>query len=179
MESGVWINGMTIRWEFSSPCLLKKKNINLGLHYQILVFTTQLCGSVPWLPGSSEIKLSMLTRLEKVIKPSLNNFCFTNSLSGIVYNWRKFSTIVTLPRSGCPAEITPKARRIIFQEVTKKNSTVAGAALLPQDQGGLPSLTELWMLDYTSKCYRVSACELKLNRWLVRQQDNNPKHTIV
>ena len=37
----------------------------------------------------------------------------------IVYKWRKFSTIVTLPRSGRPAKITPRARRIIFQEVTK------------------------------------------------------------
>src|SRR4029434_958157 len=61
----------------------------------------------------------------------------------IVYKWRKFSTIATLPRSGRLAKITPRARRIIFQEVTKKTSTVAGAALLPQDQGGLPSLTEL------------------------------------
>ena len=37
----------------------------------------------------------------------------------IVYKWRKFKTIVTLPRSGRPTKITPRARRVIVGEVTK------------------------------------------------------------
>ncbi|MBN3314585.1 XRCC4 protein, partial [Atractosteus spatula] len=37
----------------------------------------------------------------------------------IVYKCRKFNTTVTLPRSGRPTKITPRARRIIFREITK------------------------------------------------------------
>uniref|UniRef100_A0AAR2LFJ0 Transposase Tc1-like domain-containing protein n=1 Tax=Pygocentrus nattereri TaxID=42514 RepID=A0AAR2LFJ0_PYGNA len=37
----------------------------------------------------------------------------------IVYKWRKFKTIVSLPRSGRPTKNTPRARRVIVGEVTK------------------------------------------------------------
>uniref|UniRef100_A0A8C4TBF5 Transposase n=1 Tax=Erpetoichthys calabaricus TaxID=27687 RepID=A0A8C4TBF5_ERPCA len=36
-----------------------------------------------------------------------------------VYKWRKFKTIVTLPRRGRPTKITPRARCVIVGEVTK------------------------------------------------------------
>ena len=41
----------------------------------------------------------------------------------IVYKWRKFSTVATLPRSGCPAEMTARAQRRMLNEV-KKNPRV-------------------------------------------------------
>ncbi|XP_018090369.1 uncharacterized protein LOC108700862 [Xenopus laevis] len=37
----------------------------------------------------------------------------------IVHKWRQFNTIVTLPRSGRPAKITPKAKLLILQEISK------------------------------------------------------------
>ena len=49
----------------------------------------------------------------------------------IIYKWRKFSTIVTLPRSGRPAKITPRARRIIFQEVTKNPRVISQGLQAP------------------------------------------------
>ena len=42
----------------------------------------------------------------------------------IVYKWRKFSTIATLPRSSRPAKMTARAQRRMLNEV-KKNSRVS------------------------------------------------------
>jgi transposase len=42
----------------------------------------------------------------------------------IVYKWRKFSTVATLPRSGRPAKMTARAQRRMFNEV-KKNPRVS------------------------------------------------------
>ena len=42
----------------------------------------------------------------------------------IVYKWRKFSTVATLPRSGCPAKMTARAQRRMLSEV-KKNPRVS------------------------------------------------------
>ena len=51
------------------------------------------------------------------------------------------------------------------------------AALLPQDPYGLSSLMKPWILDCTSKFYRSSVREQKLNRRWVMQKDNDPQHT--
>lgn len=37
----------------------------------------------------------------------------------MMHKWQEFSTTVTLPMSGHPAKITPRARQTILQEVTK------------------------------------------------------------
>jgi transposase len=42
----------------------------------------------------------------------------------IVYKWRKFSTVATLPRSGCPAKINARAQHRMLNEV-KKNPRVS------------------------------------------------------
>jgi transposase len=41
-----------------------------------------------------------------------------------VYNWRKFSTVATLSRSGRPAKMTARAQRRMLNEV-KKNPRVS------------------------------------------------------
>jgi hypothetical protein len=41
----------------------------------------------------------------------------------IIYKWREFSTVATLPRSGRPAKITARAQRRMLNEV-KKNLSV-------------------------------------------------------
>ena len=46
----------------------------------------------------------------------------------IVYKWRKFSTVATLPRSGCPAKMTARAQRRMLNEV-KKNPRVSAKDL--------------------------------------------------
>ena len=46
----------------------------------------------------------------------------------MVYKWRKFSTVTTLPRSGCPAEMTARAERRMLNEV-KKNPRVSAKDL--------------------------------------------------
>ena len=42
----------------------------------------------------------------------------------IVYNWRKFSTVASLPRSGRPTKNTARAQRRMCNEV-KKNPSVS------------------------------------------------------
>ena len=46
----------------------------------------------------------------------------------IVCKWRQFGTVATLPRSGRPVKITPKAQRVIINEV-KKNPRVSAEDL--------------------------------------------------
>ena len=41
----------------------------------------------------------------------------------MVYKWRKFSTVATLPRSGHPAKMTARAQRRMLNKV-KKNPRV-------------------------------------------------------
>ena len=46
----------------------------------------------------------------------------------IVYKWKKFSTVATLPRNGHPAKMTARAQRRILNEV-KKNPSVSAEDL--------------------------------------------------
>lgn len=46
----------------------------------------------------------------------------------ILYKWREHGTVATLPRSGRPAKMTPKARRRILNEV-KKNPGITAKGL--------------------------------------------------
>ena len=47
------------------------------------------------------------------------------TVRAILSKWRKFGTVVNLPRSGRPAKISPRARRKIVQEVTKNPRTTS------------------------------------------------------
>ncbi len=49
------------------------------------------------------------------------------TVKAILSKWRKFGTVVNLPRSGCPAKISPRARRNIIQEVIKNPRTTSGS----------------------------------------------------
>jgi transposase len=42
----------------------------------------------------------------------------------IVYKWRKFSTVATLPRSDCPAKMTARAQHRMLNDI-KKNPSVS------------------------------------------------------
>ena len=99
------------------------KNINFVCHHHNLVLTTQVCGSV-----SCPAQKRFLKTSEKVINAHQSGKGYKtiskdvglhqSTVRQIVYKWRKFNTIVTLSRSGCPTKITPRARRTIIQ-VTK------------------------------------------------------------
>uniref|UniRef100_A0A8C2QBA7 Uncharacterized protein n=1 Tax=Cyprinus carpio TaxID=7962 RepID=A0A8C2QBA7_CYPCA len=41
----------------------------------------------------------------------------------IIHKWRKFGTMVNLPRSGQPNKITPRAQQRLIQEVIKEPRT--------------------------------------------------------
>ncbi len=43
----------------------------------------------------------------------------------IIHKWRKQWTVVNLPRSGRPTKITPRAQRLLIQEVTKDPTTTS------------------------------------------------------
>ena len=42
-----------------------------------------------------------------------------STVSQMVYKWRKFSTVATLPRSGRPAKMTAKTQSRMLNEVKK------------------------------------------------------------
>uniref|UniRef100_A0A8C4NIR9 Transposase n=1 Tax=Eptatretus burgeri TaxID=7764 RepID=A0A8C4NIR9_EPTBU len=44
---------------------------------------------------------------------------YQSTVMQVVYKWKQFNTIVTLSRSDRPTKITPRARLIIIQEITK------------------------------------------------------------
>ena len=58
----------------------------------------------------------------KIISKSLD--VHQSSVRQIVYKWRKFSTVATLPKSGRPAKMTARAQRRMINEV-KKNPSVS------------------------------------------------------
>ena len=61
--------------------------------------------------------------MEKVCEPlpmlkvSLN--ALMSMVRQIVYKWRKFSAVATLPRSGRPAKMTARTQRRMLNEVKK------------------------------------------------------------
>lgn len=69
----------------------------------------------------------MFIKLEKVKKKHLKTLHSTNLVRQIVCKWRKFKTIVTLPRVGQPTKIIPNARLVI---VTKTTTVTSEASLM-------------------------------------------------
>ncbi|XP_027016653.1 uncharacterized protein DDB_G0290685-like [Tachysurus fulvidraco] len=47
------------------------------------------------------------------------------TIRGILRKWKRFGTVVTLPRSGRPSKISPRARREIIREVMKNPCTTS------------------------------------------------------
>ncbi len=47
------------------------------------------------------------------------------TIRAIIHKWRKFGTVVNLPRSGRPTKITPRAQRRLIQEVIKEPRTTS------------------------------------------------------
>ena len=47
------------------------------------------------------------------------------TVRAIIHKWRKFGTVVNLPRSGRPTNITPRAQQRLIQEVTKEPTTTS------------------------------------------------------
>lgn len=93
---------------------------------------TQVYENVPCLKQITEITGNLrkgvkagknFTGREKVTKPFKR--ASANQLQRqMIYEWRKFSTTAALPGSDCLANITPRARQIIRQEVKKKKKTL-------------------------------------------------------
>jgi len=67
-------------------------------------------------------------KLGKDTKPSLKVWMFINRQSEVVYKWREFGIVASLPRSGRPPKMTPRVQRRILREV-KKNPRVSAKDL--------------------------------------------------
>ncbi|KAF7649425.1 hypothetical protein LDENG_00140680 [Lucifuga dentata] len=48
---------------------------------------------------------------------SKNLHVHRSTVRQIIYKWKKFSTVATLPRSGRPTKIAPRAQRALLKEV--------------------------------------------------------------
>ncbi|KAF7644157.1 hypothetical protein LDENG_00226770, partial [Lucifuga dentata] len=64
-----------------------------------------------------EISEDLRSRIVDLHKTGRGHKVISKTLGQIVHKWRRFSTVATLPRSGCPAKLTPKAQRRILSEV--------------------------------------------------------------
>jgi hypothetical protein len=42
-----------------------------------------------------------------------------NTVASIILKWKTFGTTKTLPRTGCPAKLSNRGRRVLGREVTK------------------------------------------------------------
>ena len=83
------------------------------------------------MPQTEEISEDLRLRIVALHKAGMGYKSLSKSLdvhqsmvSQIVYKWRKFSTVATLPRSGCPAKMTSRAQLRMLNEV-KKNPSVS------------------------------------------------------
>ena len=71
------------------------------------------------------LRLVDLHKVERATKVSLKAFDVHQSTERqIVFKWRNFSTVATLPRSGRPAKRTARVQRRMLNEV-KKNPSVS------------------------------------------------------
>lgn len=78
---------------------------------------------------SSEISADLRRKVAEVYESGQGYTTISKALDlngttvrAILTKWKKFGTVVNLPRSGRPAKISPQARRIIISEVKKKPS---------------------------------------------------------
>ena len=84
--------------------------------------------TMPWTKEISEDPRLRIVELHKAgkgyksISKSLD--VHQSTVRHIVYKWRNFSTVATLPRSGRPAKMTGRAQRRMLKEV-KKNPRVS------------------------------------------------------
>ena len=74
------------------------------------------------MPRTKEISEDLRLRIVALLKAGKGYKSISKSQSmvrQIVYKWRKFSTVATLPRSGHPAKMTARAHRRMLNEVKK------------------------------------------------------------
>ncbi|XP_073467178.1 uncharacterized protein [Aquarana catesbeiana] len=78
---------------------------------------------------SSEISADLRRKVVEVYQSGQGYTTISKALDlngttvrAILTKWKKFGTVVNLPRSGRPAKISPQARRIIISEVKKNPS---------------------------------------------------------
>ena len=83
------------------------------------------------MPRTKEISADLRLRIVDLHKAekgytsiSKNLDVHQSTVRQIVYEWRKFSTVATLPRSGCSAKMTARPQHRMFNEV-KKNPRVS------------------------------------------------------
>ena len=87
------------------------------------------------MPRSKELSEGLRSRIVDLCKAGKGYKTISKSLDvhkstvrKIVYKWRQFSTVASLPRSGRPVKMTPRAQRRILNEV-KKNPRVSAKDL--------------------------------------------------
>ena len=99
-----------------------------------LLFTKKHClmWTMPWTKEISEdlrLRIDDLHKAGKCYKSiSKSHDVHQSTVRQIVYKWRKFSTVATLPRSGHPAKMTARAQLRMLNEV-KKNPRVSAKDL--------------------------------------------------
>jgi hypothetical protein len=76
------------------------------------------------MPQTKEISEDLFVDLHKAGKGYKRMDAHQSMVRQIVYKWRKFSTVATLPRRGRPAKMTARVKCRIFNEV-KKNLCVS------------------------------------------------------
>ena len=87
------------------------------------------------MPRTKEISEDLILRMVALHKAGKGYKSISKSLDvhqstvrPIVYNWKKFSTVATLPRNGHPAKMTARAQHRMLNEV-KKNPSVSAEDL--------------------------------------------------
>jgi transposase len=67
---------------------------------------------------SEDLRIVDLHKAEKGYKSISKSLdVHQSTVRQIVYKWKKFSTVATLPRSGCPAKMTARAQCKMLNEV--------------------------------------------------------------
>lgn len=84
------------------------------------------------MPRSKEIQEQMRNKVIDIYQSGKGYKAISKALGlqrttvrAIIHKWRKFGTVVNLPRSGRPTKITPRAQRRLIQEVTKEPTTTS------------------------------------------------------
>ncbi|RVE69911.1 hypothetical protein OJAV_G00082580 [Oryzias javanicus] len=94
------------------------------------------------MPRRNEIPIGIRLRIVEMHQAGKGYKCISKSLDvhlstvrQIIYKWKRFETVATLPRSGRPIKSNPKARR---RTLNKDNSESAG----PADESGVQTITK-------------------------------------
>ncbi|XP_038821811.1 low density lipoprotein receptor adapter protein 1-like isoform X3 [Salvelinus namaycush] len=127
------------------------------------------------MPRSNEIQEQMRNKVIDIYPSGKGYKAISKALGlqrttvrDITHKWRTFGTVVNLPRSGRPTNITPRAQRRLIQEVTKEPTTTSKElqASLASDKAQAVTLTvaqafrvafELWQVAKEEEEKRVKS----------------------